>query len=256
MSISMKTFSKIIPLLAAIVAIILAIAGVVTLKNENATLRSDLSHAEGKNRALFALLVKLVSQGSLTLGELSPYVSEVEAKDIATKAAEIIKASLPFDLETQFYPSGWMGDGEFGTKYLSFRRERSMVDGKDVTIIRIEYRQGPKGWAGIYWQYPDGNWGKKPGKSLVGTKKISFYAKGERGGEIVEFKSGGISGDQYQDSFEKSLGKQRLSSTWTKYVIDLSKEDLSSVIGAFAWVAAGSDNSGHTIFYIANLMVE
>ncbi len=253
---STKTFSKTIPLVAAIVAIILAIAGIVALKNENATLRSDLSRVEEKNRALFALLVKLIAQGNLTLGELSPYVSEVEAKDIATKAAEVIKASLPFDLETQFYPSGWMGDGEFGTRYLSFRHEASIVDGKDVTVIRIEYRQGPKGYAGIYWQYPDGNWGKKPGKSLVGAKRISFYAKGGHGGEIVEFKSGGITGYQYQDSFEKSLGKQRLSNTWTRYVIDLSREDLSSVIGAFAWVAAGSDNSGHIITYITNLMVE
>ena len=192
----------------------------------------------------------------MTLGELSPYLSEVEVKNIATKAAEIIKVSLPFALETQFYPSGWMGDGEFGTKYLSFRHEASMVDGRDVMIIRIEYRQGPRGWAGIYWQYPDGNWGQKPGKSLVGAKRISFYAKGERGGEIVEFKSGGITGNRYQDTFEKTLGKQRLSNSWTRYVIDLSKEDLSNVIGAFAWVAAGSDNNGHIIFYIANLIVE
>jgi hypothetical protein len=253
---SMKTFSKNIPLVAAIVAIILAFAGIVALRNENATLCSDLSRTEEKNRALFALLVKLIAPGSLTLGELSPYVSEIEAKDIATRASEVIKASLPFDLETQFYPSGWMGDGEFDTKYLSFRHEGSTVDGKAVTVIRIEYRQGPKGWAGIYWQYPDGNWGKKPGKSLLGAKRISFYAKGERGGEIVEFKSGGITDYRYRDSFEKSLGKQPLSSSWTKYVIDLSKENLSSVIGAFAWVAAGSDNNGNIITYIANLMVE
>lgn len=256
MSKLMKTFSKTIPLVAAIVTIILTITGIVALKNENAMLRSDLYRAEEKNRALFSLLVKLVSQGNLTISDLSFYVSEGEIKDIATKAAEAIKASLPFELETQFYPSGWMGDGEFGTKYLFFRREWSTVDGKNVIVIRIEYHQGPKGWAGIYWQYPDKNWGKKPGKSLLGAKRISFYAKGERGGEIVEFKSGGIAGDRYQDSFEKSLGKQRLSNTWTKYVIDLSKEDLSSVIGVFAWVAAGSDNSGHVITYIANLIVE
>ena len=256
MSISLKTFSKSIPLVAAIIAIIVSIAGIIALKNENTTLRSDLSRAEEKNRALFALLVKLVSQGSLTLGELAPYVSEVEAKHIANKAAEAIKASLPFDLETQFYPSGWMGDGEFNTKYLSFMRKWSTVDDKEVMVIRIEYSQGPKGWAGIYWQYPDKNWGERPGKNLLGAKRISFYAKGEHGGEIVEFKSGGITGDQYRDSFEKSLGKQRLSNAWTKYVIDLSKEDLSSVIGAFAWVAAGSDNSGHIIVYITNLMVE
>jgi hypothetical protein len=137
------------------------------------------------------------------------------------------------------------------------------IEGKSVVGTRIEYRQGrEKGWAGIYWQHPDKNWGDEIGLSLVGAKKISFYAKGERGGEIVEFISGGINNKDkpYQDRFRKSLGKIPLSTTWTKYVInlaDLSSQDLSSVIGAFAWVATGGyDKDGRLVTHIADLRVE
>lgn len=252
----MKKIFKIIPWVASVVAIIFAIAGIFTLKNENAILRSDIARAKEKNKNLILLLIKLIKSDRITLGELYPYVSVVEAKEIANKAAEAKKVSLPFNLESYFYPSGWMGDGEYSTKYLSFKHQNSIVDNKNTPVIRIEYRPGPKDWAGIYWQYPDKNWGEKPGRNLIGAKKISFYTKGERGGEIVEFKAGGINSGQYKDSFEKSLGKIILSNDWAKHVIDISQEDLTSVIGAFAWIAAGKDNHGYVITYIAYLIVE
>lgn len=172
--------------------------------------------------------------------------------DAPTQTINIFKE---FDLGSLFHPSGWMGDGASGIQFLSLRNESSLMEGKDIIAIRIEYQQGPKGWTGIYWQYPDGNWGEKPGFNLSGAKRISFYAKGERGGEIVEFKAGGISSGKYKDTFMKSTGKQKLTNNWKKYEIDLSQEDLTNVIGAFAWVVAGSDNGGHAITYISKLTV-
>lgn len=255
MSEKIKRIYAIIPVVAATVAIIVAIVGGISLKNENALLRNELARAEEKNRSLFSLLVKFISQGNLSLTEISPFISTVEAKDLAEKTSEAIKSYLPFDLETQFYPSGWMGDGKFGTKYLSIKHVQSSLNGKDTVATKIEYRQGPEKWAGIYWQYPDKNWGDKPGRTLLGAKSITFYAKGENGNEIVEFKSGGIRGGRYQDSFEKSLGKITLSRQWTQYVLDISKEDLKNVIGAFAWIANGDDNGGHVIVYISELRV-
>jgi hypothetical protein len=88
------------------------------------------------------------------------------------------------------------------------------------------------------------------------VRAISFLAKGESGGEVVEFKSGGISG-RYRDSYEVSLGKVILKDEWTKYTINLSSSDLSSVIGAFAWVIASSDNERSEVTtYLANVQVE
>jgi hypothetical protein len=256
MSAFKKQLPTFVPWLAALIAIVLAISNYVSLKNENAMLRMELERVKEQNKNIFILIVKLISQGNLTLGEISPYLSEIETKSIESKIAESIRATLPFHLETQFYPSGWMGDGKFGTQYLSLRTESANVNGNNTTATRFEYRPGPESWAGGYWQYPDKNWGEKPGRSLIGATRISFYARGEHGGEIIEFKSGGITGGLYHDSFEKSLGKQPLPNDWTNYVIDLSGQNLSSVIGAFAWVAAGNDNRGHVVFYISNIVIE
>jgi len=172
------------------------------------------------------------------------------------------EAFKSFLLGSQYFPSGWMGDivGDGGKVILT--KEAATVEGRPTVSTKIDYKKGNKGWAGIYWQHPDGNWGDRIGFSLVGAKKISFYAKGERGGEIVEFKSGGIvsEGKPYQDRFIKTTGEVVLTTTWTKYTFDLSdlkETQLSSVIGAFCWVATGGyDKEGRLVTYIADLKVE
>jgi uncharacterized caspase-like protein len=170
----------------------------------------------------------------------------------------------PFALESKYFPSGWMGyvTGVKGTGTLTVERQVVKLEGRDTIETRIEYKQGPeKGWAGLYWQHPDSNWGDEPGEDLTGAKRITFYARGERGGEIVEFISGGInSGKKYKDSFKESTGLIPLTKEWTKYVIDLSRlknKELSNVIGAFAWVVSGGfDKDGRVVVYIADLRVE
>lgn len=169
----------------------------------------------------------------------------------------------PFALEGKYIPSGWMGDvvKPDGKGQISVKKEIVQLDGKDVSATRIDYQQGSSsGWAGIYWQYPENNWGDKPGLKLTGAKKISFYAKGERGGEIVKFKSGGINdaAKPHHDTFERTLedGEIVLSNNWKKYEIDLSGSDLSNVIGGFAWASAGGFNKGRMVIYLANIRVE
>lgn len=175
-------------------------------------------------------------------------------------------AFQPFPLETRYKPTGWMGD--FGTKKeprLFVSKVPATVEGATVVSTRIEYRQGPdSGWAGIYWQYPENNWGERIGLSLAGAKRVSFYARGERGGEIVEFISGGVAIDdeskKFRDRFKKSTGEIILNANWTKYTLDLStltNDELQSVIGAFAWVSVGGfDKDKRIVSYIANLKVE
>jgi hypothetical protein len=183
------------------------------------------------------------------------------------ESQQIVKSDggfQPFALDSKFFPSGWMGyvTGIKGNGTLTVERQVVKLEGKDTIETRIEYKQGPeKGWAGIYWQHPDSNWGDEPGLDLTGAKRISFYARGERGGEIVEFISGGInSGKKYKDMYKESTGLIPLTKEWTKYVIDLSKfknKELSNVIGAFAWVASGGfDKEGRIVVYIADLKVE
>jgi hypothetical protein len=168
----------------------------------------------------------------------------------------------PFDVTLYFRPSGWMGDGEKGTRYVQLNTgftNCNRSDDTDGICIQINYQPDPhgKGWAGIYWQYPDGNWGDQPGRRIAGAQRIVFWAKGERGGEIVEFKAGGINDPNkpYQDSFEVAR-RIRLNREWSRYEIPLSGQDLSHVIGAFAWVASRDANPGGVTFYLDDIRYE
>jgi hypothetical protein len=152
-----------------------------------------------------------------------------------TASSQTIDLNAPFDVDQKFVPSGWMGDGREGEKYLSYNsvfRGRPRPGNTNGLTTRIAYTAGPQRWAGIYWQFPESNWGERSGRRISGAKRIVFWAAGETGREVVEFKAGGIRG-RYSDSFEKSLGKVSLSQRWKQYSMPLAGLDTSAVIGAF-----------------------
>lgn len=157
-----------------------------------------------------------------------------------------------------FIPSGWMGD--WGDMKLDTGYKDNPKSGK--TCIRITYspeRNQGAGWAGIYWQHPANNWGgKKGGFDITGAKKLSFWAKGENGGEkIAEFKVGGITSEiEDGDSDSASIGPIELSTEWQKYVIDLEGLDLSHIIGGFCWAASGDENPEGFLLYLDEIKYE
>jgi hypothetical protein len=148
----------------------------------------------------------------------------------------------PLPVDSVYFATGWMGDGERGEEFMTVKR--LVADDDDGAAWEISAKRGPKGWHGVYWQYPENNWGKLPGRDLKGARGLQFECKGSKGGEIVQFKSGGIRDLENKDTFEVSLGYKKLSQDWKKYTIDLSESDLSNVIGAFAWSASSADNGG------------
>jgi hypothetical protein len=167
--------------------------------------------------------------------------------------------TAPFDVSTSYAPSGFMGDGEAGTKYVQMRRvagEMPRPGDADGMSTKVSYQPGGKAWAGVYWQSPADNWGDKPGNKISGATKITFWAVGAKGGEIVEFKAGGINGKRFQDSFEKSMGSIGLTNKWKQYSIPLKGLNLSSVLGGFAWVATAADNPNGLTFYLAAIRYE
>ena len=149
--------------------------------------------------------------------------------------------------KNHYAPSGWMGDVANLELDQSYSQEPH--DGK--SCIKMRYNaEGLKQWAGIYWQHPVNNWGdKKGGYNLTGATKLTFWAKGANGYEIIsEVKMGGISG-QFSDSDVAWLKKIKLTGSWKKYTIDLSKSDLSSISGGFCIVFSKKDNpKGCTVF--------
>lgn len=165
------------------------------------------------------------------------------------------------DIEKLFTASGWMGDGEYGNRYITFSGADRTAPHSPPTSIKLTYTFGPNRWGGIYWQNIPDNWGDKPGNNYSGRgfSKITFWAKGETGTEIVEYKSGGIdnAAKKYRDSFVSSTGRISLTKDWRQYQIDLSAANLESVIGGFCWVASADYNSGETItFYIDDIVLE
>jgi hypothetical protein len=158
--------------------------------------------------------------------------------------------------DNHFAPSGWMGD--YGDMKVNPGTIENPHSGK--TCIKITYSAKMTqnaGWAGMYWQQPANNWGdKKGGFNLTGATKLTFWARGDKGGEkISEFKMGGITGE-YPDSDSAAIGPVELSTQWQKFTIDLKDKDLSHVIGGFCWSASKDDNPNGFIVYLDDVIYE
>lgn len=171
---------------------------------------------------------------------------------------------MPFDVYTErssagnhFIPSGWMGD--YGDLKIDPAWTADPHSG--TTCVRVVYSgavsQGAR-WVGIYWQHPPNNWGaaKDAGYDLSGARKLTFWARGEKGEErIEEFKMGGISGD-YPDSDTGGIGPVALTTEWKQYEIDLSGKDLSHIIGGFLFSTNVDVNPDGCIFYLDDIRYE
>lgn len=159
--------------------------------------------------------------------------------------------------DNAFQPTGYMGDFVNITPDPIDRNWKTNPQSGD-SCVKIDYAPGPKGWAGVYWQYPINNWGEYPGYILGGASKLTFWARGETGGEKAEFKVGGIGTGSYPDSINPpvSTGKLNLTSDWRQYTISLKGEDFGNLIGGFAFVADSEDNPGGAIVYLDNIKFE
>lgn len=171
--------------------------------------------------------------------------------------------------DNHYFPSGWMGD----TGDIRLDECWRTITHTGSTAIRVEYtangigpQEGCEGspscnWAGVYWQHPAENWGDRPGGyDLTGARALTFWARGENGGERVSFLIGGVgcgSGD-YPDSlcplrvFDPA--PTVLTDTWQVYTVPLSADlDLSGLVGGFLWTVSKADNPGGATFYLDDI---
>lgn len=152
-----------------------------------------------------------------------------------------------------FFPSGWSGDYpdlRFNDAYT-----KDAHSGKNcIEIIYTAKNSFGGGWAGIYWQNPLNNWDDARGAmSLSGAKKLTFWAKGARGGErIEEFGVGGSSPNSALIKF----GPVILTSEWKQYSIDLLDKDLSRIIHGFHFFIRKDSNPAGCTFYIDDIIFE
>lgn len=162
----------------------------------------------------------------------------------------IVYEKEPTEVPDRFYPSGWMGDyGDIKIEYQSPLRSQS---GRYCQKWSYTARRSHNaGWAAVSWQYPENNWGKFKGHDLTGYNKVSFWARGEEGGEAIKIQIGG-----QNDSLSVIYGPIILSPEWKQYTIDLSGEDLSNVTAGFCWTASKEHNPSGAVFYLDNIVYE
>jgi hypothetical protein len=174
---------------------------------------------------------------------------DAQLKGTKNKTWPFVVYTDSFNKANHYIPSGWMGD--FGDIKITDKWATNPKTGK--TCLQIKYtaeRKQSAGWAGIYWQNPANNWGTmKGGYDLTGAKQLTFWARGEKGGELIEFKCGGIAGE-YPDSAVGTTGPIEMTKDWQMYAIELDGEDLSYINGGFCVVFSADSNPDGMTFYI------
>ena len=123
------------------------------------------------------------------------------------------------------------------------------------TCLRCEFA-ATAGWGGVAWQYPANDWGGQDGGyDLTGAKRLSFWARGEQGGETVDFKFGIIPRDKtYFDTAHGELRNVVLTRDGGATKSLWRKQDLSRIMTGFVWSLASPGRP--VVFYLDDIRWE
>ena len=105
------------------------------------------------------------------------------------------------------------------------------------------------------------------GYNLTGSTGLTFWARGEKGGEQVEFFVGGVGRDSasgvanqpFPDSMARypSAGTEfSLTTNWQQFTIDLTGKNLTNIMGGFGWFAEADKNPKGVTFYLDDIEYE
>ena len=169
----------------------------------------------------------------------------------AGSADPVKKAALPLTIYAEnggaasFIPSGYMGN----TGAIKMNPACTMDPHSGKTCLQASYTAAQK-WGGVVWQSPANNWGDKPGGyNLSGAKTLSFWARGDKGSEVVTFVYGLVGkGKANADTSTGKLTDVHLTKAWKQYTIPLAGKNMSHIITGFAWTLGAA---GHPVtFYL------
>jgi len=150
--------------------------------------------------------------------------------------------------------------------------DETQVVSSGATSIRCGFSySGTSGFAGFNMMNghlpagqvaPQFNFGNVPDAGILalsGAVELVFRARGEKGGETIDFFVAGVgrnTGMPFPDSspaIHIADTPIALTDTWQEYRIPLLGNDLSYVLGGFGWGASGlndADQDGSVIFYV------
>ncbi len=195
------------------------------------------------------------NQGSICLVVLCLVSVVVSAKEIPYIGEPV---QLPLVLYDEcdregvmpYVAAGWMGDVQ------ALEREECSEDNphSGINCIKITCSASRK-WYGVVWQASPHDWGEDAnGYDLRKAKKLTFWARGARGGERIEFKYGIIGpGVPFPDSCKGKPKVIKLKPRWTQYTIYVTG-DKRCIKTGFSWSASGI--SADFTFYLDDIQYE
>ncbi|MBU1087616.1 MAG: hypothetical protein KKD05_08915 [Candidatus Omnitrophica bacterium] len=210
-----------------------------------------------KNSCFLIVLISLIVCANPWVFAQEGLIPESEPAKKAGQAIELKQQIVYSDkdaAENSFFPSQTIGDGPA----IEFDQGWQENPQSGSTCVKIKYNAtGDFGWAGLYWVNPVGNWGqKKGGYDLRFAKKLTFWAKGEKGGEhIAVFRLGGLKGT-YPDSDNHGIGPVVLTPEWKQYAVDVSQRNLKYIFAGFSFALTKAHNRKGCIFYLDNIKYE
>ena len=154
------------------------------------------------------------------------------------------KARLPLSVygggntNAPYVPSGYMGD----TAALHLNDSCKTNPHSGPTCLQVTFTG--KDWGGVVWQSPANDWGDKPGGwNLTGASKLTFWARGAKGGEKVDFKLGLLGKDKKFHDTASGEDNATLTKSWKQYTINLRGKNLSDIKTGFVFVVSGAPTS-------------
>jgi cellulose synthase/poly-beta-1,6-N-acetylglucosamine synthase-like glycosyltransferase len=151
---------------------------------------------------------------------------------------------------TPWVPSGWMGNLDA----LTVDTACTTHPHTGPTCLAVTYA-APDGWAGVAWHHAEDAGGPAGGLDLTGAKRLSVWARGEEGGEVIDLGVGLLGrGKVYPDTVRVVLKGVVLTTRWERYTIELTGNDLTQVRSPFFWRLEGQ---GRPItFYLDDVRFE
>jgi hypothetical protein len=197
-----------------------------------------------------------LSASLLTLSlacERSPRPERTEEPLLSSPVAKPKSSAIPVLDVSLVYP---IVESVGAKKRIHWEKTQPMDAHSPPDAWKVEFEKSG-GFAGICWKNKAGNEGEAPGDDLSkgGYRRLSFWAKGAVGGEVAEFRAGGLGNvkTRHQETFDVTAGKIRLTPNWQEYGIYVNDVDLSSVMTPFCALFHREDNAEHTTVYLDDI---
>jgi hypothetical protein len=179
-----------------------------------------------------------------------------------------------------FTPYGWMSDATNLSQVVEVDVE-SRDHPNTITktspperdrCIRIKLTWSEATWASVAFisgpdkppWWGDSNTGRYYNLNVLPKKKLIFYARGDKGGEVIKAQIGALGDKPFGDSLANPITSESLKLTpdWTRYEIDLKNappselEKICNGFGIVAERASQAGSPGETQFYIDDIYFE